>query len=151
MTDLRVVHEADNPASENPVRRVIATEVEVADTVISQARGLMFRSSLPEGYALVLEVGNGLLARGPSRQRIHMLFVRMPLDVVWLADDEVTKVARMQPWRSTNAATANRILELPAGAAAGVEPGDSVVLETPGGAESGSTSLDTAASLSDDG
>lgn len=131
MADIRVVHEGDETLGEGePEHRVIATDVEIADTALSQAKGLMFRSSLPEEYALVLEVGEGgLLSRGPSRHVVHMLFVRVPLDVVWLVDDEVTRTAQMHPWRSMAMGRANRILELPAGAADGVEPGDTLRIE----------------------
>lgn len=131
MADMRVVHEGDETLGEgSSARRAIATDVEVADTTLSQAKGLMFRSSLPDEYALVMEVGEGgLLSRGPSRHVVHMLFVRTALDVVWLIDEEVVKVARMHPWRSLAMGRANRILELPAGAADGVKPGDTVVVE----------------------
>jgi uncharacterized membrane protein (UPF0127 family) len=88
----------------------------------------MFRRSVPGEYALVMEVGDGLLG-GPSVQPVHMLFVRFPLDVVWLVGDEVQRVARLDPWRSLAAARADRILELPAGAASGVEQGDTVTVE----------------------
>ena len=123
MTDARVVH---RPADGS--ERVLATEVEIADSMLSRARGLMFRGSLPEEYALVLEVGDGLFG-GPSVQTIHMFFVRLPLDVIWLADSEVQRVARLRPWRGLAAARADRILELPAGAASGVEQGDTVIVE----------------------
>jgi len=127
VTAHRVVHEpADDPAE-----RVLATEVEFADSVLSRARGAMFRASLPEGYALVMEMGPGLLGR-PSVQAVHMLFVRVPLDVVWLVDDEVQRVARMRPWRSVAAARADCILELPAGNAERVESGDTVRVEPVG-------------------
>jgi uncharacterized membrane protein (UPF0127 family) len=132
MADTRVVHESDGTLGEETANRsVLATTVEVADSIISQGRGLMFRSSIPDDYALVMEVENdGLLSRGPSRQLVHMLFVRFPIDVVWLVDDEVTRVERMQPWRSFAMAKADRILELPAGATADVNEGDRVFLES---------------------
>lgn len=123
MTDARVVH---RPADGS--ERVLATDVEIADSMLSRARGLMFRGSLPEEYALVLEVGGGLFG-GSSVQTVHMLFVRLPLDVIWLAGGEVQRVARLRPWRDIAAARADRILELPAGAASGVEQGDSVAVE----------------------
>ena len=119
MTGARVVHEPANGSTE----RTIATEVERAESWLSRARGLMFRRSIPDGFALVLETGAGLFG-GPSRQGVHMLCVRFPLDVVWLVDDEVTRVTRMRPWRGFAAARADRILELPAGNAAAVEPGN---------------------------
>jgi hypothetical protein len=120
VTDRRVVHDPVNGGEQ-----VLATKVELAESTLARARGLMFRSSLPEGYALVMEMGSGLFGR-PGRQVVHMLFVRFPIDVVWLVESEVQRVARMRPWRSLASARADRILELPAGAASGVEPGDTV-------------------------
>jgi len=135
MADTRVVLErADTSGEGGTVETVLATDVEVADSALSQARGLMFRSGIPDDYSLVLEVGGGgplPFSGGPSRQVVHMLFVRFPIDVVWLVDDEVTKVARMRPWRSVGFGTADRILELPAGAAADVSAGDTVRVELP--------------------
>ena len=121
MSERRIVLERGDGS-----KHLLATDVEMADSLLSQATGLMGRAELPEGYALVLEVGEGLF--GPSRQVVHMLFVRTPLDVLWLVDDEVTRVARLDPWRGIGVARADRIVELPAGAADGVEPGDAVSL-----------------------
>ena len=131
MAGKRVVLERDDTLGEDvDGREVLATTVGVADSVLSQARGLMFRSSIPDGYALVMEVGGGLLLfGGPSRQLVHMLFVRFSIDVVWLVGNEVTRVERMHPWRSVAMAKADRILELPAGTAADVEAGDTVLVE----------------------
>lgn len=121
-----VVHEQEDTLGEGGSEpRVIARDVEIADSALSQMRGLMFRSEIPE--ALVMEVGGGFtLTGGPPRQFVHMLFVKHPLDVIWLADDEVRKVARLAPWRSVGMAKADRIIELPAGAADGIEVGDTV-------------------------
>jgi len=113
---MRLVHE---PAG---VDRTLATEVDRAETMLEQSRGLMFRRSIPEGYGLVFPFD------GVGRRFIHMLFVRFPLDVVWLVDGEVQAVATMQPWRSMGYAKADTVLELPAGAADGVSEGDSVVV-----------------------
>jgi len=131
MAGKRVVLERDDTIGEDTDNReLLASDVDVADSALSQARGVMFRSSIPEEYALVMEVGSGgLLFSGPSRQVVHMLFVRFPIDVIWLVDDEVTRVERMHPWRSIALAKADRILELPAGAADGVRAGDTVVVE----------------------
>ena len=131
MAGKRVVLERNDTIGEDvDGREVLATTVEVADSALSQARGLMFRSSIPDGYALVMEVGGGLLLfGGPSRQLVHMLFVRFSIDAVWLVGNEVTRVERMHPWRSVAMAKADRILELPAGAAADVEAGDTVLVE----------------------
>jgi len=136
MGEMRVVHEGEDIGEENASnRRVLATDVEIADSLLSTAKGLMFRSSLPDDYALVMEVGgNGLLpfTSGPPRQFVHMLFVRVPLDVIWLDGTEVDSIARLKPWRGVGMAKANRILELPAGNAERVEPGDTVLVEDDG-------------------
>jgi uncharacterized membrane protein (UPF0127 family) len=133
MADMRVVHEQDDTLGEDaPNRRIIATDVDVADTVLSSAKGLMFRSGIPDEYALVMEVGGNSpipFASGPPRQVVHMLFVRFALDVIWLDGGEVVRVARMKPWRSIAMAKADVILELPAGNADGVEPGDTIRIE----------------------
>ena len=131
MAGKRVVLERDDTIGEDTDnRKVLATSVDIADSALSQARGLMFRSSIPDEYALVMEVGSGgLLFSGPSRQVVHMLFVRFPIDVVWLVGEEVTRVERMHPWRSIGLAKADRIIELPAGAADSVAAGDTVVVE----------------------
>jgi len=110
---------------------VLATEVEIADSMFARARGLMFRLSIPENYALVMDVGHGMFGQ-PVRQAVHMLFVRFPIDVLWLVDDEVKQVARMQPWRSIASGRAERIVELPAGNGEAVERGDTVRVEPVG-------------------
>ena len=112
-----VIHE---PAGEG---RTLATEVDRAESVVAQSRGLMFRRSIPDDYALVFPFD------GVGRRFIHMLFVPFPIDVVWLADREVRRVSTMQPWRSVGYAKADTVLELPAGAADGVGVGDTVVVE----------------------
>jgi len=113
---MRIVHEPDGAA------RTLATEVDRAETMLEQSRGLMFRRSVPDGYGLVFPFD------GVGRRFIHMFFVRFPLDVVWLVDGEVQEVATMQPWRSMGYGLADTVLELPAGAADGVSEGDSVVI-----------------------
>jgi hypothetical protein len=123
---MRVVHDPNGQA------RTLASTVETADSGLEQTKGLMFRSSIPEDYALVFRFEDppfwtpDALAHWRS---IHMLFVRFPLDVVWLLDGEVRQVKTLSPWRGVGMAKADTILELPAGAADGVEPGDAVVVE----------------------
>jgi uncharacterized membrane protein (UPF0127 family) len=114
---MRVVHEPEGAA------RTLATEVDRAESALEQSRGLMFRRSIPEDYALVFPFD------GVGRRFIHMLFVAFPLDVVWLADGEVQATKTMHPWRSVGWASADTVLELPAGAADGVGEGDTVVVE----------------------
>jgi hypothetical protein len=131
---MRVVHETDGiiGSDSGPERRVLATDVELADSALTQAKGLMFRASVPDEYALVMDIdGGGLVpfSSGPSRQFVHMLFMRVSIDVLWLVDDEVTKTGRLRPWTGMGVARANRIIELPAGATDGVTVGDTVRVE----------------------
>ncbi|WP_254768805.1 DUF192 domain-containing protein [Salinilacihabitans rarus] len=114
---MRLVHESADGAA------VIASNVETADTLRRQGRGLMFRRSLPDDYALAFRFGS-VRSRG-----IHTLFVLVPIDVVWVADGEVSRVERLRPWRGLARARADLIVELPAGAADGVEAGDRLVLD----------------------
>jgi uncharacterized membrane protein (UPF0127 family) len=109
-----------NPGGDD--ERVIASDVDVADSFLSQTVGLMGKSSIPEDYALVFEFD------GVARRFIHMLFVRMPLDVLWIDDDEVIKTKQLRPWTGVGMGKSDRIIELPAGAAADVAPGDTIAV-----------------------
>lgn len=115
---MRLVHESADGDS-----RVLATDVERADSLLQKVKGLMGKSSLPEGYALVFDFGR------TSYRDVHMLFVRTPLDVVWLRDGEVVQVKTLAPWRGGGVAKADCFVELPGGAAEGVEPGDRIRFE----------------------
>lgn len=115
--DVRVVYDPDG---EN---RVLATTVETADSLIARTRGLMFRRSLPDEYALAFR-----FSRARPRD-IHMLFVFVPLDVVWVVDGVIERVERLRPWTGFARANADLILEFPAGSTRGVEPGTRLVLE----------------------
>lgn len=122
---MRVVHDPQGEA------RDLATTVEVAEGIREQARGLMFRSELPDDYAMVFEFDEPpwwTIAALERYRSIHMLFVRVPLDVLWLRDGEVVQVKTLAPWRGFGAAQADTVIELPAGAAKGVEVGDEVVV-----------------------
>lgn len=116
---VRLVHEpTDGEAT------VLAADVDTADSLLSQARGLMFRRSLPDEYALAFRFDRA------STRDVHMVFVFVPIDVVWAVDGEVQRVERLRPWLGLAREEADLILELPAGAAADVEPGDHVRLES---------------------
>lgn len=98
---------------------VIADDVEIADTLWSRFKGLMLRSSLPAGGALVLE----------RSRAIHTAFMRFPIDVVFVdGSGVVVKVSeRLAPFRVAGSLRGARsVLELPPGASkhALVEPGD---------------------------
>lgn len=101
---------------------MLASDVDVASGLLQQARGLMFRRSIPEDYALVFPFDE------PDTRSVHMLFVPFPIDVLWLVDDEVTRRKRLRPWIGLGRGTADAIVELPPGAADGVGEGDVVEL-----------------------
>ncbi|WP_238709273.1 DUF192 domain-containing protein [Natronorubrum halophilum] len=105
-------------------RNALATNVDIADSLLSQTRGLMFRRSVPDDYALVFQFETA------KTRDVHMLFVRFPVDAVWVVDNVVQRVERLRPWRSFAREECDLIVELPAGTAAAVEPGDRLVLES---------------------
>jgi uncharacterized membrane protein (UPF0127 family) len=117
---MRVRHEPAGDAAGEGL--VLARNVEVADTMFSQMKGLMFREELPEDFALAFEFDR------PGFRLIHMLFVQIPLDVLWLRGSEVVKRATLSPWTGVGVARADRVLELPAGTSEDVAVGDAVVL-----------------------
>ncbi|ELY66650.1 DUF192 domain-containing protein [Natronobacterium gregoryi SP2] len=102
---------------------VLATSVELADSIVSQARGLMFRRSFSDDSALVFRFD------GASTRDVHMLFVFFPIDAVWVVDGEVQRVERLRPWLGLARAEADMLVELPAGTANDIEPGDRLFIE----------------------
>jgi uncharacterized membrane protein (UPF0127 family) len=112
---VRLVHD---PADGDP--SPLATSVETADTVLARARGLMFRRSVTDDYALVFQFGR------PATRGLHMLFVPFAIDAVWLVGGEVQRVERLPAWRGHGRARADTVVELPAGAADEVAVGDTV-------------------------
>lgn len=109
-------------------RSLLATDVEFADTLTAKVRGLMFRS-VPGDFALVFRFSE------VDRRSVHMLFVREALDVLWLRDGTVERIETLQPWRGFALDRADALIELPAGAADGVEAGDAVWVDQPGGGD----------------
>ncbi len=106
---------------------VLASRVRPARSVWRRFLGLMGRSRLDDGEGLWL----------PGDASIHMLFMRFPIDAVFLAAaDEpgtwrvVTVREHLRPWRDVVwwVRGAKGCLEVGAGAAraAGVRPGDTV-------------------------
>src|SRR5947207_2860544 len=89
---------------------VVCERCTVADRMFSRMKGLLGREGL--------EPGEGMLIRpAPS---IHTLFMRFPIDAVFLSKDgEVLKVAEnVRPWRARACRRAHSVLELGAGEAA---------------------------------
>ncbi|WP_338727539.1 DUF192 domain-containing protein [Haladaptatus sp. DJG-WS-42] len=113
---MRLVHDTGSG------QQLLATQVDTADSLLQQGRGLMFRRSIPDDYALAFRFGKA------KRRDIHMVCVFFPIDVIWARDGEVVAVKTLRPWLGYGAASADLILELPAGNAAGVEVGDRIAL-----------------------
>ena len=111
---MRLEHHADG------TRHTLATDIEVVDTFLSRARGLMFRRSIPDDYAMVFRFD------AVDERDLHMVFVPFDLDAVWAVDGEVTTTKRLRAWRGLGAAAADTVIELPAGAASAVDAGDTV-------------------------
>lgn len=91
--------------------RVVSADVELADSFLSRAVGLMFRRSF--SGALVFDMGR------ETYDGIHMLFVFFPIDVVFLNPDMqiVDMKSNLSPWIGT-AFPKSRFryaIELPAG------------------------------------
>ena len=106
--------------------------IEVASSFLARGRGLMGRARLADGEGLYL----------PGTNSIHMLFMRFPIDCVFVSgerDDGSRQVVdvreRLRPWSGVVwwSRGAKGCVELPAGslAAAGVRRGDYVRLESP--------------------
>jgi uncharacterized membrane protein (UPF0127 family) len=96
----------------------------LAETPLTRLKGLLGRRELP--------LGEGLLLRPASS--IHMLFMRFPIDAVWLDSDlNVLKVsAGLAPWKLAACKGAKGVVELPAGEAErrGVRPGEQLSLRS---------------------
>jgi uncharacterized membrane protein (UPF0127 family) len=88
-------------------RRVLASRIEPAFDSSSRRRGLLGRSELPDGTAMVLAPCNS----------IHMFFMRFAIDVVFVnRTGEVVKTYPLvRPWRIRLAARGFAAVELPEG------------------------------------
>lgn len=99
---------------------LLVTDLELALTPFARFKGLMMRERIAPGAGLWLS---------PCAS-IHMAFMRFAIDVVWLdSQTRVLKVsAGVRPWIGfASCWGARTALELPAGAAAGVEVGDQLL------------------------
>ena len=101
---------------------VVCTHCELADTPLKRLRGLLGRDGLG--------VGEGMLFRPAGS--IHMYFMRFPIDVLFCSRDLVVLgIERdLQPWKTAKRKGAKVVVELPVGAADGLELGDRLFLET---------------------
>jgi uncharacterized membrane protein (UPF0127 family) len=102
----------------------IASCAATAATHWSRFRGLMLAPALAEGEGLVIHPCGS----------IHMMFMRFAIDAVFYdRDGRVTRVARgVRPWLGLafGGRGAKGVVELPVGAAAGVQRGDQLRFAT---------------------
>lgn len=102
---------------------VVAADVRAAHGVVSRTRGLMFRGNLGDGEALDIRPCGS----------IHMMFMRFPIDAVFYdRDNRVTKVAQhVRPWTgiAMGGRGARGVIEMRAGSAGSVAPGDLLEFE----------------------
>lgn len=104
----------------------VAASVELANTFATRWKGLMLRKTLPAGGGMLLT---------PCRS-IHMCFMHMSLDIVYLAQDYTVLAVEpeLRPWRVGRLVRGCRhVLELPAGQAVleGIIPGVRVAVRIP--------------------
>lgn len=96
---------------------VVASDVEMADTFLKKTVGVMFRSHLPQGFAMIFDMGMEMRA-GIA---IHMMFVFVSIDVIYL--DQGRRIVdikrRLPPWigLAFPKKPARYAIEMPAGAA----------------------------------
>jgi len=99
--DLQLLHVASGA--------VLAGSLEKPRTFVGRGIGLMFRRSLPDGHGMLIDACNG----------IHMLFMRFPIDALFLDRfDRVKRVyRRVPPWYGVVWLVwgARKVVELPAG------------------------------------
>ena len=102
---------------------VVCERCLVADSYWLRLKGLLGRKTLPEDEGIFLSPCSS----------IHMLFMRFPIDAIFLDRDlQVLKVAPgLRPWRMAAKRRARSVLELPAGTCErrGVREGDRLLLD----------------------
>jgi len=103
---------------------VLAESLEMPRTMFGRGVGLMFRRELPAGQGMWINPCNG----------IHMMFMRFPIDAVFLdAQDRVKKVyPRLPAWWGIVPLEwgAHSVLELPPGSTRDIDlqRGDQIVI-----------------------
>src|SRR5687767_8089317 len=90
--------------------RVIADRAEVARSFLARGRGLMGRTNLPEGYALIIY----------PEWSIHTFFMRVPIDVLFVdRQDQVVGLRHAmppnRPYAGVSPVRGRYVIELPAG------------------------------------
>jgi uncharacterized membrane protein (UPF0127 family) len=127
LTELSAMDARTNSTALNATRGVaLASDLEVATSLLARTRGLLGRRELPPGSGLLLDPC-------PS---VHTWFMSISIDLIFLdRENRVVGLRRnLKPFRMAGAWRGARTLELPAGTivATGTSVGDSVVFETTG-------------------
>jgi|SRR5690242_18085927 len=101
---------------------VVASTLEAAFERETRNKGLLGRTGLPDGQALVIAPCNG----------VHTFFMKFTIDVFFVArDGTVRKISRgLRPWRVALSPRSFAVIEMAEGAAAraDVKPGDRLSL-----------------------
>ena len=99
----------------------VASLVEVAETRAHRRRGLLGRDALDVSAALLLTPCSA----------VHTVFMRFPIDVVFIdRDGHVKKIVRnLQPWRIAASPTAHAAVELAGGVERDLICGDRLYLD----------------------
>lgn len=89
----------------------IAKNVEFAKTKLQQTLGLMFRKSIASDYSMIFRL------KKQSSVNVHMLFMRFPIDVIFLdGEKKISGLACLNPWTGFKAMKNIRyVLEMKAG------------------------------------
>ena len=102
---------------------VVCPQCVVAATPLRRMKGLLGRKDLPPGEGIFLAPASS----------IHMLFMRFPIDAVFLDRENVVRkvVADLRPWRLASARGSKSVVELAAGEAGrlGIAPGQRLTLD----------------------
>lgn len=113
--------------SEADDRHVLATDCHVARSRIAKSRGLMGKKPLQPDTALVFPFSS------TAPRRIHTMFVRETIDVLWISQEQVTAIETMDPWSIGPKHRADMIIELPADTATSIDSGWIVRLDASSG------------------
>lgn len=101
---------------------VLSDRCRLAYSPLARMRGLLGRRGLEPGESMLFRPAGS----------IHMLFMRFAIDAVFCDRDLVVLkvVPGLRPWRMASQRGAKVVVELAAGAAKGVRPGDRLSIAT---------------------
>ena len=87
---------------------ILAENAEVARTSAARQKGLLGRTSLPEGGGLWII----------PCESVHTFFMKFPIDLVYINRKNIVKKVRRNvgPWKLSACLSAHSIIELPVGA-----------------------------------